>query len=404
MMKLPFFIARRYLFAKKSHNVINIVSAISAVGMAVGTAALIIILSVYNGFDSIVKGMFSTVEPDFMIVPSQGKHFIPEGDAFDWAYECKDIKSMSTVLQENVFVSYEDHQGTALVKGVDPVYMEESSLADYVRDGEFVLSRDGDGRDFAAVGTGLARQMGINIHFLSPINIYFPDSRARVSVINPMSSVSSRRLWPSCEFSVNAEIDSKLMIVSRDVMASLLGVGDEASAVEVRLAEGLGERRKATLKKQLQSALGPDSKVLDRAQQNPSLYKMLRYEKLAVYMIMLFVVLILGFCIFGSLSMLIIDKSDDIATLDAMGMDRSSIRNIFTLEGWFITLGGMTAGLVIAVLCCVLQQQLGIVRMPSNFLIEAYPVILKWQDMAIAAASIAFCGYIVAWIPSRKVI
>ncbi len=403
-MRLPFFIARRYLFAKKSHNVINIVSAISAAGMAVGTAALIIILSVYNGFDSIVKTMFSTVEPDLLVVPSEGKRFIAQGEAFDWAYGNPEVKSMTAVLQENVYVSYDGRQGTALVKGVDDIYMEESSLGDYLTDGSFVLRRQGDNRDFAAVGRGFARAMGMNVRFISPLVLYFPDRTARFSPLNPMSAVNSRSVWPSCEFMVNSQIDNNLVIVSRDVLADLLGLDDEVSALEIRLDGNLPARRVSALKKELGRRLGPDFKVLDRAGQNPSLYKMLRYEKLAVYMIMLFVALILGFCIFGSLNMLVIDKEGDIRILYAMGMDRVRIRRIFTLEGWLITLSGMSAGAAAGIVLCALQQHFGIVGMPSNFLVDAYPVVLQWQDVLISVCGISLIGYLIARNCSKQVL
>ena len=166
---LPFFIARRYLFARKSHNVINIISAISAAGMAVGTAALIIILSVYNGFDSMVKSMLSNVEPDLMVTPAQGKVFVPEGDAYDWLYDRQSVASICTVLQENVFISYSGQQGVAIAKGVDSIYEEESPLRDHMRSGDFILQR-GD-VPLACVGAGLAYDMGINPRFVSPMQI-----------------------------------------------------------------------------------------------------------------------------------------------------------------------------------------------------------------------------------------
>lgn len=403
-MGLPFFIARRYLFAGKSHNVINIVSAISAVGMAVGTAALIIILSVYNGFDAIVKTMFSTVEPDLLVVPSTGKHFTAQGEAFDWAYDNPDVKSMTSVLQENVYVSYDGRQGTALVKGVDDIYMEESALDACLTDGSFILRRQGDMRDFAAVGRGFARGMGMNIRFVSPLTLYFPDKTARFSPLNPMSAVNSRNVWPSCEFMLNSQIDNNLVIVSRGVLSQLLGLDDEVSAVEIRFADNLPSRRARALQKELERRLGPDFKVLDRARQNPSLYKMLRYEKLAVYMIMLFVVLILGFCIFGSLKMLIIDKEGDIGILYAMGMDRGRIRRIFTLEGWLITLSGMSAGAVVGVILCALQQSFGIIGMPSDFLVDSYPVMLRWSDVLISVCGISLIGYMIARNCSKQVL
>lgn len=188
-MRLDFYIARRYLFAKKSQNVINIISAISAVGMAVGTAALIIVLSVYNGFDSLVKSMMSTVEPDIMISPARGKYFVPEGDVYDWLYENPQVESICGTLQENVFVLYENRQSTALVKGVDGIYEEESRLGEHIVRGEFSLHR-GD-IPLACAGTVLAHNLGINPAFLAGIELYYPSRTRRLSTINAAASLES---------------------------------------------------------------------------------------------------------------------------------------------------------------------------------------------------------------------
>lgn len=399
-MNLPFFIAGRYLFARKSHNVINRISAISAIGMAVGTAALIIILSIYNGFDALVKSMVSSIEPDLAIVSAGGKFFIPEGEVYDWLYDNPSVKTMSTSLQDNVFVEYEGAQGTAVLKGVDSVFMTDSPVSDHITDGEFVLEK-GEIR-YAAVGQGFARQMGINVHFTSPIRLYYPDKDVRYSAANPMSSVNVARVWPSCEFSVNADIDSRLVIVSQDVARSLLGLEDEVSSVELRFADGLGRRAARQLRRETQERLGDGFKVLDRMQQNPTLYKMLRYEKLTVYLIMVFIVLILGFSIFGSLSMLIIEKEDDIATLRALGADSSLVNRIFVLEGWFISLSGMIVGLILGIVFCILQQKYGFIKMPGTYVVDAYPVVLNWLDVVISAVCIAAMGYVIALLPARR--
>lgn len=401
-MNLPFFIARRYLFAKKSHNVINIISAISSIGMAVGTAALIVILSVYNGFDAIVKTTVSSVEPDLMIVPSEGKFFVPDGPAYDFLYESKAVASMCTVLEDNVFVSYNDKQLAVRLKGVDDIYIEESPLRDHISDGEFRL-RLGE-INYAAMGRGLARRLGADVAFQTPLTLYYPERGARISVANPMSSINSVKAWPSCEFAVNADIDQTLMIVDRRTMCELTGCTDEVSSVEVRFAPSAGKRDRKAVEKRLRSILGEDFKVLDRIQQNPETYKMLKYEKLSVYLIMIFIALILGFSIFGSLSMLIIDKSEDIATLKAMGAESVAIRRIFTLEGWFITLLGMLAGLVVGIVLCVIQQRFSLVKMPGNFLVDAYPVVLNPMDVLYCVLSISLIGYIIALIPSLEAI
>lgn len=399
-MKLSFYIAHRYLYSKKSHNVINRISAVSAIGMAVGTAALIIILSIYNGFDALVKSMLSSVEPDFVVVPSEGKYFVPEGEAYDWLYKDSRIRSMSTSLQENVFAEYGGMQATALVKGVDEVFVTDAPLSEHITDGDFILEK-GEIR-YAAVGRGLARQLGVNRGFVTPLRLYYPGRSTRFSSLNPMSAVNVTRVWPSCEFSVNRETDSHLVIVSQDVLRGLLGLENEVSSVELRVEGKHGRLAMKRLKNEIQEHLGEGVRVLDRSQQNPALYKMLRYEKLTVYLIMVFIVLILGFSIFGSLTMLIIEKGDDIVTLRAMGADNSLVSRIFVLEGWFITLTGMIAGMLFGVAFCLLQQKFGFLKMPGTYVVDAYPVILNWADVLISSLCIAVLGYAIALLPVRR--
>ena len=396
-MKLAPFIAKRYLFAKKSHNVINIISAISAIGMAIGTAALIIIMSVYNGFDSLIRSMLSNVEPDLMITPATGKVFVPEGETYDWIYDQPSVKNMCGVLQEQVFINYDGQQGLAKAKGVDWIYEDETPLKDHIRDGEFKLHR-GD-VPLASVGAGLAYGMGINPRFVSPIEIYFPSRTRRLSMANPISSIESIKVWPSSIFSVNNEVDAELIILPIEKMRELLEYDDEVSAVEIRLAEGTDGKELKRLQKEISTMLGPDFKVKDRFQQNESLYKMMRYEKAAIYMILIFIIIIIAFNIFGSLSMLIIEKRGDIETLRSLGAQDRLIRRIFVLEGWMISLTGLAAGLVVGTGFALLQQHFGFIKMPGQFIVQAYPVILSWTDILLSVIGVAAIGYIIALLP-----
>ncbi len=396
-MRLAPFIAKRYLFAKKSHNVINIISAISAIGMAIGTAALIIILSVYNGFDALIRSMMSNVEPDLMITPATGKVFVPEGGTYDWIYDQPTVKNMCCVLQEQVFITYDGQQGIAEAKGVDWIYEDESPIRDHIREGKFTLHR-GD-IPLAAVGSGLAHSMGISPRFVSPIEIYFPSRTRKISMSNPIASVESIKVWPSCIFSINADVDAGLIILPIEKMRELLEYDEEVSAVEIRLTEDAGQDELVRIQKEIATRLGPDFKVKDRFQQNESLYKMMKYEKAAIYMILIFIIIIIAFNIFGSLSMLIIEKKPDIETLRSMGAQESLIRRIFILEGWMISLTGMAAGLLVGIGFALLQQHFGFIKMPGHFIAQAYPIILSWSDILMTVAGVAVIGYIVALIP-----
>ena len=399
-MHLPLFIARRYLFAKKSHNVINIISAISAVGMAIGTAALIIILSIYNGFDELVKSTLSNVEPDILITPAKGKVFIPEGEAFDLIRKNPLIDEYDLILQENVFVDYDGHQGIAKAKGVDSAFEAESPLAEHITNGEFSLHKGQLPQ--MVVGAGLAYKMGMNPAFLASAELYFPIRDRNFSLANPAASIETVRMRPSGIFSVNQQIDDDLMIVPIEEMRKLLGYEEEVSGVEIRLAEGSTAKDIRSAIKHIQKELGPEFKVLDRFRQNPSLYKMMRYEKAAIFLILIFVIIIIALNIFGSITMLIIEKKDDIETYRSLGATDQMLRRTFTLEGWLISLLGLAAGLVVGIGFSLAQQHFGFIKMPGSFLVNAYPVILQWQDVLATIAGVALIGYLIALLPVRR--
>lgn len=396
-MNLPLFFAGRYLFARKSHNVINIISAISAIGMAIGTAALTIILSVYNGFDSLIKDNLSDIDPDILVTPATGKVFTPDGEAFDWAYDHPAVRTMSSVLQENVFINYDGHQSLAKAKGVDDIFEEENTLAGHVRQGEFKLHH-GD-VSMCAVGSALAYSIGLNPSFLAPLDIYYPARDRNISISNPAASLDKIRIHPSCTITLNTEQDNSLIVLPIEDMRELLHYDSEVSAVEIRFHEGCTKSEKKDFIKGMKERLGEGFKVSDRFQQNESLYKMMRYEKAAIFLILIFVIIIIAFNIFGSLSMLIIEKEGDIETLRSLGAPEKTTKRIFVLEGWFISLLGLAAGLIIGVGFALLQQKTGMIRMPGNYLVTSYPVIIKWTDIVITAAGVALIGYIIALLP-----
>lgn len=396
-MNLPLFIAGRYLFARKSHNVINIISAISVIGMAIGTAALIIILSVYNGFDGIIRDSLNDLDPDYLITPAKGKVFVPQGEAYDWAYESPYVYNMSGVLQENVFVNYDNHQGVARAKGVDSVFEEESGVASHVRQGEFKLHNGS--QPMCAVGSGLAYRMGINPNFLAPLEIYFPARDRAISLSNPMASIESVYARPSCTFSINSDVDASLLLLPLETMRELLGYEEEVSAVEIRLAPDCTRAQSREVRRTLEGLLGEDFVVSDRYQQNSSLYKMMKYEKASIFLILIFIIIIIAFNVFGSLSMLIIEKREDIGTFRSMGAGDRLVKRFFVLEGWLISMLGLAIGLVLGVALALLQQQTGLIKLPGNYLVSAYPVVLQWTDVLLTFLSVSVIGYLIALIP-----
>lgn len=396
-MNLPFFFARRYLFAQKSHHVINIISAISAIGMAIGTAALIIILSVYNGFDSLIKDNLDDLAPDLLVKPATGKVFVPEGEAFDWLYAQEAAAEISPILQESVFLNYDGRQEVATAKGIEDSPALRKRLEGHVRSG--TLGFYHGEIPLCAVGTSLAYKMGINPRFIATVDLYFPDRERSISLSNPAASLRHIKARPACLVSFNADDDSRLVVLPLREMRALLHYDEAVSALEIRLREGLTPRQQRAFIREMQTRFGPSFKILDRFRQNESLYKMMRYEKAAIFLILIFIIIIIAFNIFGSLSMLIIEKQDDIHTLESLGAPSRLIRRIFVLEGWLISLLGLAAGLIAGLGLCHLQQRFGLIKMPGNFLISSYPVIVQWTDILLTVTGVALIGYLIALLP-----
>ena len=395
-MKPDLYIARRYLSARKSLGVIHTISAISAIGMAVGTAALILILSVFNGFDRVIEENLSDLAPDILITAAHGKYFTPEGPAFDALSDDPDILQVCSVLEEQVFVSYAGREALARAKGVDEVYEEESRVAEHSIEGLFSLHM-GDVPQ-AALGSGLAYKLGVRPHFTDPLVLYYPRRGARIPLAGPTAALGSVKLAPSCLLSLGASVDEELVMLPIAQMRTLLGLGDEVSGVELRLA-GKADRR---LVRRLQDLLGPDYLVRDRYQQNPALFKMMRYEKLAVYLILLFVVIIIATNIFGSLSMLSIEKQEDMQTLRALGANDRLVRQIFIWEGWLVSLCGLLAGLAVGIGLALLQQHFGLIKMPGGFLLQAYPVVLQASDVLWTVLGVGAIGALISFLAAPR--
>ena len=396
MTMLPLRIALRYLFARKSYNVINLISGLGVAGMAVGTAALIVILSVFNGFNALVKDSLSDAAADLVVRPAAGKVFTPSQDAFQWAVDNDDVVRLSSVLEEQVFLSYEGRQSLARVKGMDEASEEESALKDHIIDGQWTLHRGSLPQ--AVAGAQLAHSLRLNPRFVTPLEIHYPSRTQQVSLSNPAASLRTVRVQTAGVVSVNAELDAKLLVVPIETLRELLEYGTEVSAVEIWTAPG----KAGALQKELQKRLGDGFKVLDRYQQDEGVYKMMRYEKLAIYLILVFVVLIVAFNIYSSLRMLIIEKEGDRETLRSLGAPESLLRRTFLLEGWLVSLLGMAIGLVLGIALVLLQQHFGLVPMPGNFVISAYPVAMKATDILWTVAGVAGVGYLMALIPSRQ--
>lgn len=397
MTGLPLKIAFRYLFARKSYNVINVISGIGTAGMAIGTAALIVILSVFNGFNRIVSLSLSDATPDLVVRPATGKVFVPDSAAVAWMMASPDVVTLSSVLEEQVFVSYEGRQSLARVKGLDSVGEEESALKDYLTDGTWQLHK-GD-LPMAVAGVGLARVLGLNPRFVTPFEIHYPSRTEAVSLANPTAALRTVQLQTAGIISVNAELDAKTLLVPLECMRELLQYPTEISALEVQAAPGQAD----ALRKELQEVVGPSCQVLDRYRQHESIYRMMRYEKLAIYLILIFVVVIIAFNIYSALKMLVIEKQGDMATLRSLGAPEPMLRKVFLWEGCLVSALGVVIGIALGVVLVWLQDRLGLVPMPGNFLVSSYPVALKVTDILWTLLGVGGVAFLMAYFPSRKV-
>lgn len=400
-MKLSRFIARRYLFARKSHNVINIISIISAAGIAIGCAALVIILSVYNGFDAVVRSLNDAATADVLVTPARGKVFVPD-ERFDVLRDDPRVKAVCGVLEESVFVQYGDRNKVVVARGVDSLYEQVTTLRDHLVEGDFSLTF-GD-LNQVVLGRIVALELGIRTSFLQPLTAWFPSRTRQVDLLNPLASLRQEKLHPAGIVSLEQNFDQKYMFMPLPALRELLEYQDEVSAVEIYLTpQGLDRKGMASreILSQLKASLGDGFLVRDRQQQNTTLYKLLIYEKIAIYLILLFVMLIISFNIYGSLSMLIIEKRDDIATLQAMGADDALVGKIFVREGWMISLLGIAAGVGTGLLICLLQQHYGWVKMPGNFVVDAYPVVVQPLDILLVITGVALIGWLISLLTRR---
>jgi lipoprotein-releasing system permease protein len=399
-MNLPFFIAKRYILSKKSTNVINIISAISILGVAVGTMSLIIVLSVFNGFDSLIKSLFSSFDPDLKITVVEGKTFNSDSIIFDNIKKMESIKEYVEVLEENAFLIYDEKNIIATVKGVSDNFSEMNGIDSMIYDGDFILKDDV--RNYAVVGYGIAYNLSIGLNFASSLNIWIPKRKEKIT-FEADKAFNNRYIQPSGIFSVQQEYDNKYVIVPIDFAREMLEYDYGAvSSVEIKIDESYDID---AIKKQIQNIIGNNFEVKNRYQQHELLYKIMKSEKWAIFLILSFILIILSFNVIGSLTMLIIDKKKDILILRNIGADDNLIKKIFILEGWLISAIGAVIGLILGALICFLQQKFSFIQFPSTgtFIINAYPVRLQALDFIYTLITVFAIGFIVAWYPVRYI-
>ncbi|MDT8400839.1 MAG: FtsX-like permease family protein [Bacteroidales bacterium] len=395
-MRLSLYIAKRYLFAKKSRNAINVISGISAAGVTVGTMVLIIVLSVFNGLEDMVNTLFSTFDPDLEVRINEGKVFTPGAAQMKALEEMEGIADYAPVLEENALLRYDERQYIATVKGVPENYPGITGLDSVMWDGQFLL-REKNGRPFVVVGLGVANNLGIGLNFITPLIIYVPERLGRVS--NPANAFVRYVIFPSGIFSVEQEYDSQYIYVPIEVMRELLMYKDEVSSLEIKFTEGT---KSEDVQADVEDLFGPGFTVKNKYQQQEIFYKVMKSEKLAIFFILTFILIIASFNIIGSLTMLIIEKERDIVVLRNLGADNKLIKKIFIFEGWLISAIGTVTGLGLGFLVCWLQQEFGFVKLQGDTLIiDAYPVAMNPVDFIVVLGTVLLIGYLAAWYPAR---
>ena len=395
-MNTPFFIARRYLVSKKSNNAINIISWISVFAIAVGTAALVIILSFMNGLTGLVKDLYNSFDPDLEISAVRGKTFVPDSSKILKIKALPGVRMLDFSVEDNALLKYHDRQAFAVVKGVGDNFFRMTELAGQIEDGQAVLqSADGN---YMILGKGLTYQLGVNIRDkFNAVSLYSP-KRGNTSVFSPDENLIQEQVMPGAYFSINDEFDYKYVLVHISLAQRLFDCAGAVSTLEIDLEPGADE---TTLKKEIAAILGDDFVVKDRYEQNKTLFSTLQSEKLIVFMVLIFVLLVATFNIIGSLLMLMMEKQKDISTLRNLGADAGFIRKIFLNEGMLIVFSGAMVGLMLGLGFCLLHQHFELVTMAALGREIPYPMQMMWTDFALILLVVLSIGGLAAWLPVR---
>jgi len=412
-MNFPIFIARRYLFAKKTHNVINVISYISVVGVAIGTLALIVILSVANGYDSLTKKLYSVFSPDIRISAVEGKTFVPDSVMLEKIKSVKGVLDYSKTLEENVLISYKLNnnyvnkataQSIATMKGVDINYENVSGITktriDNSREYSFISMGSFNlwysDMPQTVVGIGIQQTLCINLNFLVPLEVWVPKRGVKVSMSNPLDAMSFGGVYPCGIFAIEQTFDNNYFFVPIEFAQDLLAYTNEVSAIEIKIDSTANINH---IQKQIKEIAGDSFDVKNRYQQNETLYRMLSSEKYAIYVILAFIITLFAFNIICVISMLIVDKKKDIETFKILGCNSKIVKQIFYYQGCMIAMGGAIIGLFAGIILCLTQQYFKIIKLPNMFIIDAYPVEIQIKDIMLILVFVFVVGIAMSRLP-----
>ena len=402
MVRVALKIAWRYLFAKKRFNAIHVITRISSIAVGVVTAAMICVLSVMNGFGVMVENTFSQFDPELRITATNGKSFHASPAMKDSIMAIPEVNLISESIEEIALVEFEEKQMPVQLLGVDSIFEQLAGIENIITDGHYEVF---DGAfDRAVLGQGLAWKLGIGVHFIHAIEVYAPKREGKVNMLRPDVNFNNERCFIAGTFAVNQQkYDENLMLVDIDLTRRLLDYAStEVTALQVGIAKGYSIKK---AKREIANILGEGYLIQDRYEQQEDFFRILRVEKLLTTLLLVFILLIATFNGIGSLSMLIIDKQQDIHTLSHLGASDSMLQKIFMLEGWMVNALGALGGLVIGLGICLLQEHFGLLKLGNGaeYVVSAYPVAVQTADLVIVCIIVLTLGAISSWIPARKV-
>jgi lipoprotein-releasing system permease protein len=401
-VNFPFYIARRYLFSKKKHNAINIISGVSVCGVALATMALVCTLSVFNGFQDMVAGFFTSFDPELKIVIREGKVFDPRESRIQKVRALSEIAVWTETLEENAMVQYKDRQAMAVIKGVDDSFEQLTSIDSLLYGtGKFILHDSLV--DYGVLGVELISELGTGIQFVDPLLVYAPKRNVRINMANPSASFNRDYLFsPGAVFVVNQQkYDARYILTSLSFARRLFNYDTEVSAIELKMKPDVNL---AAVQSKISRILGDRFIVQNRYEQQADVFRIMEIEKFISYLFLTFILAIACFNVIGSLSMLILDKREDVMTLRNLGADDRLIGRIFLFEGRLISVFGAIGGILLGLLLCFIQQRFGLISLGGgngNFVVDAYPVSVHVTDVLLVFATVIAVGFLSVWYPVR---
>lgn len=396
-MNLPFLISRRYLFAKRSTNAINIITGISVLGVAIGTAALILVLSVFNGFEDLLSNLFGHFNPELKITPAKGKTFEADSLVLSKLRALPGVEIVSETLEEIAFFEHNGSQDFGVLKGVDSLFARVNGIDSdtTLREGQYLL-KDAE-RNCLVLGAGVRNKLSVNVdNPLSTITVYMPEKQTGL-LDKPFKT---RLASPVGTFAIQQEYDNEYVLTNLDFVRELLEAPPTlVSALEIKCVPGADM---VQVKNQARAILGEGFIMKDRYEQNEAFFKVMQLEKWMGFAITSLMLLLMAFNTVGALWMIVLDKQRDISTLKSLGATDSTVRRIFLLEGALLTLLGMGIGLVLAGVLYIAQKELGIVTIPEGFLVDSYPIAMRASDFLPVTLTVLGIGLLASFLPARR--